>query len=62
LKLALPAKTGVSLTIEKGVGKLDLKGFKEQDKTYKNDAYGKSKTSLEIKIKAGVGKITAYTL
>jgi hypothetical protein len=41
-----------------GIGSIDVHGLKHQGDSYTNDAYGKSPTTIRLKVEGGVGQIT----
>ncbi len=55
--LRLPGKVGVRVESQKGIGSVQAHGLKKQDNTYVNEAYGKSKVTLNFHIEAGIGEI-----
>jgi hypothetical protein len=55
--IILPKSIGVSVTAEKGVGSIRAENFTRESSSYKNDAYGKTKNSINVNVKAGVGDI-----
>ena len=56
LKLLLPADTGVRIKVN-GLGSIDRSGFSKQDGYYVNEAYGKTKYSLDITVNGGLGSV-----
>ena len=55
----VPKNMGVKVRTEKGVGKIDVSGFKTQDSdTFINDFYESSRNKMEVDVEAGVGNIT----
>ncbi len=58
LKLVLPTDVGVKVTGAKdGVGDLSADGFTVQGDSYVNDAWGKTPTSIELRVMRGVGEV-----
>lgn len=57
VRVILPKSMGVSVTAEKGIGAIKAENFTRQNSSFKNDAYGKTKNSINVNIKAGVGDI-----
>ena len=55
--LRLPSQVGVRIDAEKGIGSIHARDFKKDDRSYVNEAFGKSKVTLHIRIKAGIGEI-----
>jgi hypothetical protein len=55
--LRLPAHVGVRIEAEKGIGSIQARDFKKDNNTYTNEALGKSKVTLHVRIKAGIGEI-----
>lgn len=57
-RLILPEKTGTIIRIRQGIGSVKAKGFQETEKDiYKNRSFNKTKTSLDISVKAGIGQV-----
>ena len=55
----VPKNMGVRVNAEKGVGKIDVDGFKTQgSNTFINDSYENAKNRMEVDVEAGVGNIT----
>jgi hypothetical protein len=57
ITLRLPADTGVHVTAERGVGRIDSSGLKVAGDTYTNAVYGQTEHRLNIAIATGVGVI-----
>lgn len=58
MTLLLPKQTGVKLSIDKGLGKLDLKDFVSQgNNVYTNKAYDRNEAAIELDIDIGVGSL-----
>ena len=57
VKLKLPKGTGVRLK-SSGLGSKNLNGFKKNNGSYQNAAYGKSKHTLTINVSGGMGSLT----
>ncbi|REB11574.1 hypothetical protein DVB69_00055 [Sporosarcina sp. BI001-red] len=58
MTLLLPKQTGIKLSIDKGLGKLDLQDFIAQgNNVYINEAYDNSETSIELDVDIGVGSL-----
>jgi hypothetical protein len=55
--LHLPDKVGVRVETEKAIGSVDAIGLKKQDNAFVNEAFGKSKVTLNFQIQAGIGAI-----
>jgi len=55
--LHLPDKVGVRVETEKAIGSVDATGLKKQDDAFVNEAFGKSKVTLNFHIQAGIGAI-----
>ena len=55
--LHLPDKVGVRVETEKAIGSVDATGLKKQDDAFVNEAFGKSKVTLNFHIQAGIGTI-----
>jgi hypothetical protein len=56
LKLLLPAGTGVRVKVN-GLGSIGHTGFQKQDGYYVNEAYGKTRYSLDITVNGGLGSV-----
>lgn len=55
-KIHLPQETGVKLSVSKGIGSIGTKGFISKGKgVYVNEAYGKTDTTIHLKVDVGVG-------
>jgi hypothetical protein len=48
---------GVKVTLRRGIGKLNADGFIIKGESYVNEAYGKSKITLDVDMQAGIGEI-----
>ena len=57
LTLRLPDKVGVRVQAEKAIGAIRTTGLRREENTYLNDAYGKSKVTLDFQVQAGIGEI-----
>lgn len=58
MTILLPEHTGVKLSIDKGLGNLDVENFTALgDRTFVNDAYVDDETSIEIKLDIGIGNV-----
>ncbi len=57
LTLRLPDKTGVRVKAEKAIGSIQATGLRKEENIYLNDAFGKSKVTLDFQIQAGIGEI-----
>jgi hypothetical protein len=55
--LRLPAQVGVQAEVDKGIGGIHARDFKKEGNSYRNEAYGKSKVTLYLRIKAGIGEV-----
>ena len=57
-EIYLPQDTGVKLTVSKGIGSLDTKGFISKGKdVYVNEAYDQSDIKIDMKVDVGVGGV-----
>ncbi|WP_042470334.1 toast rack family protein [Bacillus ndiopicus] len=55
----LPSKVGVKITVEKGIGTLDVDGFTAKGKgVYINEAYGKEDVTINVDVEMGLGEVT----
>jgi hypothetical protein len=57
LSVQLPKAMGVRVNIDRGPSMIDAPGFRQDGSLYTNDAYGTSKVTLLVNIKAGIGLI-----
>ena len=57
LTLRVPDKIGVRVQAEKAIGSIHSTGLRKEDNAYVNDAFGKSKVTLDFHIQAGIGEI-----
>jgi hypothetical protein len=55
--IRLPKNVGVIAEASGGIGSIDVHGLKHDGDTYKNDAYGKSPTTIHLKVSGGIGQI-----
>ncbi len=56
--LLLPKQTGLKLTVDKGLGSIDMKDFTElSNGVYVNDAYETEDISIDIQMDVGVGNV-----
>jgi hypothetical protein len=53
----LPSEIGVRLRIDGGLGKVNAPGFIKNERYYANEAYGKTPTSIDLEVDAGIGSI-----
>jgi hypothetical protein len=53
----LPADVGVTATATGGIGDVSVKGLRQSDGRYYNEAYGHAKTTIRLDIQGGVGSI-----
>jgi hypothetical protein len=56
ITLKLPRKTGVRVKVN-GLGSIEHEGFKKEDGYYVNEAYKKTKSTLQIEINGGLGSV-----
>jgi hypothetical protein len=59
--IRLPKDVGVQVNASGGIGSITTSGLKRDGDTYVNDAYGKTATSIEMKVEGGVGQIRLST-
>jgi hypothetical protein len=57
LTLILPADVGIKLQISGGLGEISAPAFDKDGRTYTNDRYGRTRTSLYLDIKGGIGNV-----
>ena len=56
--VTLPSEVGVKITVEKGIGSVDIDGFIAQGKdTYVNEAYGNKEVTININVEMGIGNV-----
>jgi predicted membrane protein len=55
--LRLPGHVGVRVESDKGIGSVSASGLKKEGNAYTNDAYGKTKVTLNMHVQAGIGEI-----
>jgi hypothetical protein len=60
-RIRLPKDVGVSVHASGGIGAVIAHGLTEHDNNYTNDAWGKSATSITLKIEGGIGSIRLET-
>jgi hypothetical protein len=58
LTVLLPRSTGVKVSITGGLGEIDAPGFDKDNRVYTNELYGKTRSSLYLDIKGGIGNVT----
>ena len=56
-EIDLPSEIGVRVRIEGGLGSIHGPGLIREDRYYRNSAYGKTATSIDLDIEAGIGSI-----
>jgi hypothetical protein len=56
--IRLPKGVGVRATAHGGIGSVDTSGLHRDGDEYVNDAYGKSKVTIELEVQGGIGQIT----
>ncbi|KYG89179.1 hypothetical protein A0U40_12610 [[Bacillus] sp. KCTC 13219] len=55
----LPSAVGVKITVEKGIGTLDVDGFiANGNGVYVNEAYGEAEVTINVSIEMGIGEVT----
>jgi hypothetical protein len=59
--IKLPKDVGVSVHATGGIGAVSAHGLTEHDKTYVNDAFGKSAASITLTIEGGIGSVNLET-
>lgn len=55
--IRLPKNVGVVAHASGGIGSIDVRGLKHDGDTYTNDALGKSKATIHLKVEGGIGQI-----
>lgn len=53
----LPSDVGVVAEAQGGIGSIDAPGLTRHDGRYENEAYGKSKTTIHLDVRGGIGSI-----
>lgn len=56
-RIMLPKDVGVEVQASGGIGSVDTSGLHRDGDSYTNDAYGKSKNTIHMAIKGGIGEI-----
>jgi len=56
--IRLPRNVGVTVEASGGIGSIDTHGLKHEDGRYVNDAYGKTATTIRLKVEGGIGHIS----
>ncbi len=57
ISLRVPRNVGVRVQADKGVGNVTAPGFRREDGSYTNAAYGSTPRAIEIYVEVGVGNI-----
>ena len=57
----LPSDVGVVAEAEGGIGSIDAPGLTHRGSEYQNDAYGKSKVTVRLDVRGGIGSIRLLT-
>lgn len=55
--IRLPKNVGVEARASGGIGSIDVRGLKHDGDRYTNDALGKSKATIHLKVEGGIGQI-----
>ena len=55
--IRLPKKIGVIAQASGGIGSIRTSGLKQEGGSYSNEAYGKSATTIHLKVTGGIGEI-----
>ena len=55
--LRLPKDVGVRIEVTRGIGDVDTRGLYREGNAWVNEAYGTSEVTLEIRIRAGIGRV-----
>ncbi|MBM3310640.1 MAG: hypothetical protein FJY80_03940 [Candidatus Aminicenantes bacterium] len=53
----LPSEIGVRLRIDGGLGSINAPGFIKSERYFTNEAYGKTPTTIDLEVDAGIGSI-----
>jgi hypothetical protein len=57
LNLRLPSATGARVETGKAIGSVQVSGLRKDGDAYVNDTFGRSKSTLRVRIEAGIGEI-----
>jgi hypothetical protein len=55
--IRLPKNVGVIAEASGGIGSIEVHGLKHSGGSYTNEAYGKSPTTIRLKVEGGIGQI-----
>jgi hypothetical protein len=55
--IRLPKNVGVIAQVSGGIGSIEAHGLKHDGDSYTNDVYGKSPTTIRLKVEGGIGQI-----
>ena len=55
--IRLPKNVGVIAHASGGIGSIEVHGLKHDGDSYVNEAYGKSPTTIRLKVEGGIGQI-----
>jgi len=58
VSVRLPRDTGVRVEVDRGPAMIEASGLRQDGDVYTNAAYGVSKMTLHVRIKAGIGRIS----
>jgi len=56
----VPSTVGVVAEARGGIGSIEVRGMKKDGSRWVNDAYGKSKTTIRLDVKGGIGQINIF--
>jgi len=56
-EILLPEDIGVRLRIDGGLGSINAPGFTKDGDVFRNEAWGKTSTGIDLEIEAGIGEI-----
>jgi len=56
-KVYLPENIGVRVNVDKGIGSVHARGMVKRGNSYTNEAFGKTETTIDVEIDAGIGSI-----
>ncbi len=57
ITLYLPKDSGVKVSVDRGIGSVDARGFQKRENVYTNEAYERSDVTLTVDVDAGIGKV-----
>jgi hypothetical protein len=55
--IRLPRSMGVHVTVSGGLGSVQAADFRKEDDAYVNDEYGKSPSTINVRVQGGIGNV-----